>query len=175
MITTATAPLIETALAGVERFDSREAFEKRTGTPAPAFNPNRPRKYWRDTAPTGSRPKRVYVRTLMQYSDGTPVVEDGQPVFEPISLSHDEATTINIPSEEDDIRAINDPDKYGYKVPPVSLPLRELEGDEYYFISGGFTRVVMVGRRSLVEAEREKDPMVQINAKLDRIISKLGA
>ena len=175
MIQTATAPLTETILAGVERFDSREAFEKRTGTPAPAFSPNRPRKYWRDTAPTGSRPKRVYMRTLMQYADGTPVIEDGQPVFEPISLSHDEATTVNIPGEEDDIRAINDPDKFGYKVPPVSVPLRELEGDEYYFVSNRFTRVVMVGRRSLVEAERAKDPMEQIHAKLDRIIAKIGA
>jgi hypothetical protein len=173
MIQTATAPLTETVLAGIERFDSRESFAKLTGTPALPFNPARPRKYWRDNAPAGVRPKRVYMRTLMQFADGTPVVEGGQPVFEPLSLSHDEATTVNIPGEEDDIRAINDPNKFGYRVPPVSLPLRELEGDEYYFVSGGFAWVVMVGRRALVDAERMKDPLVRIESKLDRILEAL--
>lgn len=173
MIQTATAPLNETALPGIEIYDSREAYQVKTGHPAPLFDPAKPRKYWRDTTPAGNRPKKVYLRTLMRYNDGTPVIEDGQPVFEPISMTPAEAATVNIPSEEDDIRAQNLPDQYGYKTPPVPVPLRELEGDEYYFLAPGFTRVVMVGRRALVEAERQQDPLVRIEQKIDQLLANV--
>ncbi len=176
MIQTKQEPIEATILPGIERFDSRQDFTKRTGAEPPPFNPLKPKKYWRDPAAPTSRPRVTYQRTLMRWADGTPVIENGEPVFEPISMTPAEAAAVNIPSEEDDIRALHDPDRYGYKG-TLAVPLRELEGDEYYAIPagvGGATAVV-VRRRSLWDAATPRDPLMEVllrvEKKLDQALS----
>lgn len=172
MIDKAEAPLYEAYLQGLEVYDSREAYEAKHGSGSlPAFDPTRDRRRWTfPAAAQFARPRISFVGVALDDSEFPYLDETGAVALETFTLSREEAAAPpNIPSKEDVWKG-------GY-TRALPYPLRKMEGDEYLAIPASVGRVqaVVVRRRALYEAEQQKDPMVRIEAKLDKIIAKIGA
>ena len=115
-------------------YPTREAFEKATGLPCPAWNPNQPPKAWFDPkALESTRRNVVYENTLVYTEDGTiPAGPDGKPMFDVLVLTKEHAATVNIPDKTKGASTVP-----GAGRPEVPVPLRALHPDEeVYFIFG---------------------------------------
>jgi hypothetical protein len=109
-------------------YQTREDFRKATGLEPPAFDPEKPPKYWLDTEIVKTTKRNVvYDQVLVVSEEGTPIAgSDGQPALEPLVLTRSEAIAVNIPYK-------SGANELGADQPEVQPPLRDLEADEELF------------------------------------------
>lgn len=122
-------------------FATREAYQKATGKPCPAWNPNLPPKSWEDPAALNSQDdfivyERVFVTML-----------DSGPKWKRLFLPKAQAASVNIPPKGDGMTNVP-----GADVPEIPCPQRELRDDEV--VKAGFGNVPMLYTSAELEASR---------------------
>jgi hypothetical protein len=153
-------------------YQDRETYEKATGQPCPAWNPDRRPKRWLDPAAADSEEEFiVYERVLATDSkDGAkaPLAgPDGKPYFKALILLKDVAATVNIPPF-----IANVP---GADQPPYQPPCRALEAnEELFFHHLGMGQVVMVKNTDLYVDQTGSSFTAEDRALLRAIAAKLG-
>jgi hypothetical protein len=115
-------------------YASREDYERATGQPAPAWNPQRQPKFWFDPKP----------KKMTTGPDGTPYTiytnvflggfaEDQNPVFETLMLSLAEASAANIPPT-----GTGQTNVPGADAPAVPCPAKPLSSTQQIVRYGAF-------------------------------------
>jgi len=128
-------------------FQTREDYAKATGQEAPAFDPQRPPKYWFDPEAENSVRRNVIYNTVVSYAEsgGLLVDEQGRPQTEAMLLLKHEAATVNIPPLETNVP--------GASAPCVPMPLRALDEQEELIL--GFGGIVLVRNKAVAEDVKE--------------------
>ena len=128
-------------------YQTRDSYTQATGQEAPAFDPQRPPKYWFDPEAEKSLRRNVVYDTVVCYLEngGLLLDEAGKPQVESMILLKQEAATVNIPPNETNVP--------GASVPCVPVPLRALDADEELVL--GFGGVVLVRNKSISEDTTE--------------------
>lgn len=144
-------------------YQTREAYRAAIGEEPPAWNPNKPPKYWFDPEVRNQAKRNVVYDRVIAYSgNGIPLVDaDSKPVTDVLLLHKDEAGTVNIPP-----KGPLDSNIPGADVPEIAPPLRELRDDEELFFV--FPGVVAVQLKSHLEPDRgftEEDRAIMLDIK----------
>lgn len=128
-------------------FQTREEYTRATGKEAPAFDPQRPPKYWFDPAAENSLKRNVVYSTVVSYAEngGLLLDENGKPQTEAMLLLKSEAASVNIPPLETNVP--------GASVPCVPVPLRPLDEQEELVL--GFGGIVLVRNKAIAEDTAE--------------------
>lgn len=147
-------------------YQTRQDYRRAVGEEPPAWDPQRPPKYWFDpNARQSTRRNVVYDNVLAVSESGSPLVgPDGKPMLDLLVLSKEEAATVNIPPKE----VSNVP---GADRPEVPCPLRALDPDEELFFD--FGGIVAVKNRKLYP-QLEVGFTSEDRALLQAIAKKLG-
>jgi hypothetical protein len=149
-----------------ETFQTREAYEAKTGQPCPPWDSRRPPKFWFDPAASASRMRNIsYSPVLAIDEEGQPIREDGKPVLDAISIPRDEAATVNIPPQGTNIE--------GADVAAVPVPMRPLD-DEEELAFDPFAGVVVRNKTLYADAKADGKFTAADRALLQRIAAKLG-
>jgi hypothetical protein len=146
---------------------TREDYERATGSVCPPFDSARAPKNWLDPSAAKSTKRNVaYQFALVTADNGTAIPgPDGKPQLDVLVLKKEEAATVNIPPN-----ATNVP---GADVPEVPCPLRPLEPDEE--LAFGFGGVVEVrNKRLYAEATETGDFTAADRQCLFAIAAKVG-
>lgn len=149
-------------------YPTREAYEKATGQPCPAWNPNLPPKYWFDPkAPEATRRNVAYDNTLVYSLDGTILADAaGKPMLDILVLPKEQAAAVNIPDKSRGAANIPGADR-----PEVPVPLRLPARDEELFFIFGQTVAV---RHKAAWANTQNTFTAQDRVLLQAIAQKLG-
>jgi len=123
-------------------FGSREDYQRVTGEEPPAYDPNRPPKFWFDPkALTSTRRTIAYDPVLATTNEGVPFSDQGKPMLDILLLTKEEAASVNIWHNQS-----GQPQPH---LPPVPVPLRELqENEELFFL---MPQVVSVRDKNMVQ------------------------
>ena len=125
-------------------YQSREDYQKATGSEPPQWNPNKPPKYWFDPkAKQSAKRSVVYDSVLSVAANGTPIPgPDGKPQLEPLLLTREDAASVNIPPKGPAVANVPGSDQ-----PEVLPPLGALAPEEE--LAFGFGGTVIVKNKNL--------------------------
>jgi hypothetical protein len=120
-------------------YETREAYERATGQPCPAWDASRKPKSWMDpnakkALMVGGVPYALYPNVYVSFDQIA-----GQPVWDQLGLPVTEAKTVNIPPKGEGQTNVPGADQ-----PEVPCPMRDLTDDEV--IRLGFAAIPQVWR-----------------------------
>ena len=148
-------------------YQTREDYQKATGTEPPAWNPAKPPKYWFDPkAKQATKRSILYDAVITVAENGAPIPgPDSKPQTEPLLIPRDEAATVNIPPKGANVANVPGADQ-----PEVQPPLGPLAAEEE--LAFGFAGIVIVKNKNL-----QPDPGTftrDDRALLAKVAAKLG-